>query len=506
MSNDNQFLGNRDALPNILFAASEIQPLIKTGGLADVAGSLPLALHDLGVQVRLVLPAYPSVIDKLIPLQAVTTLKVPGWGGQVRILQGSFKGEIPVYLVDIPGLFDRGGNPYVNAHGHDWADNADRFAAFARSVVAIALGNTDIDWHPDLVHCNDWQTGLVPALLSQHGNRPTTIFTIHNLSYQGVFNYDTFRRLRLPPEFWSHHGLEFHENFSFIKGGLAFADRITTVSPSYSREILTPEFGYGLEGLLNHRQEHLHGIVNGIDDHLWDPATDPYLEHNYSANDLTGKAANKQQLQAQLGLAEDKNAMLLGHIGRTVPQKGTDLILQILPHLLEKGGMQLALLGSGDPQLEAALLDIAAKYPQSIAVHIGYDEALAHRIEAGSDAFLMPSRYEPCGLNQMFSLRYGTPPIVHRTGGLADTVIDASAENVMAETANGFVFDQPNAPALWGAVEHAHEIFRRPPMWWEKLALAGMGQDFSWKNSAQAYLALYREAMESPSHNPLAGP
>lgn len=504
MRSDNQFLENGDALPRILFAASEIQPLIKTGGLADVAGSLPIALHQLGVDVRLILPAYPAVIEKLVPLQALASLRIPGWGGQVRILQGSFKEDLPIYLVDIPGLFDRAGNPYVNAQGKDWKDNADRFAAFARVIVAIALKQTSIDWRPDLVHCNDWQTGLVPALLSQHSNRPASVFTIHNLSYQGVYNHDTFRRLRLPPEFWSHHGLEFYENFSFIKGGLAFADRITTVSPTYSREILTPEFGYGLEGLLNHRRSHLRGILNGIDDQFWNPASDPYLEANYSAADLAAKATNKQALQQTLGLTQDRDAMLLGHIGRTVPQKGCDLILDVLPRLIEKGDMQLALLGSGDPQLENALQEVAARHPQRIAVHIGYDEELAHRIEAGADAFLMPSRYEPCGLNQMYSLRYGTPPIVHRTGGLADTVTDASAENVMAETANGFVFEQPTADAMWEAIEHAHAIFRRPPVWWEKLARAGMGEDFSWQNSARAYLELYQQAIDEPLGNPLA--
>ncbi len=508
MGTSNQFLEENSVRSNkILFAASEAQPLMKTGGLADVAGSLPLALHQLGLDVRLILPAYPTSVEQLIPLHTViSSLKVPGWGGQVRILAGTLHGELPVYLVDIPGLFDRIGNPYLDPQGHNWRDNADRFAAFCRVVVAMALKQTPLEWHPDVVHCNDWQTGLVPALLSAHWDRPATLFTIHNLAYQGLFDRGTFQRLRLPPELWNHHALEFHQQLSFIKGGIAFADRVTTVSPTYSSEILTPELGYGLEGLLRHRLPHLSGILNGIDYRQWDPRSDPHIASHYSAETLHLKAANKQALQQELGLAVDPEALLFGHIGRLVPQKGSDLIIEILDALLHGDRMQLVLLGSGDEQYEQALSQAALRNPQQIASRIGYDEALAHRIEAASDAFLMPSRFEPCGLNQLYSLRYGTPPIVHRTGGLADTVINASSDHILAADATGFVFEPATSSALWEAMQRAETLFRRPSVWWEHLARNGMQQDFSWQRSAVAYRELYLQAVDDPLPNPLVKP
>jgi starch synthase len=488
----------------ILFAASEAQPLIKTGGLADVAGSLPLAMRLLGNDVRLVLPAYPQAVERAIPLQTIVTLHIPGIAGDVRLLEGKIDGSLPLYLVDVPGFFDRPGNPYSDAAGHDWGDNAQRFALFCRVVALIAMNQAELGWNPDVVHCNDWQTGLVPALLAQNWNRPATLFTIHNLSYQGVFPEETFDQLQLPRNLWSPAGLEFHDDLSFIKGGLVFSDWITTVSPTYAEEIRTPEFGYGLEGLISHRSNRLAGILNGIDYQEWDPSTDPNIHQHYDVGTFELKRPNKLQLQREMGLKEDGDALLLGHIGRTVPQKGIDLILEILPILMEKDKVQLVILGKGDKSLEQALSEEAAYHPEKCAVHLGYDEPLAHRIEAGCDAFLMPSRYEPCGLNQLYSLRYGAVPIVHRTGGLADTVVDVQPSSLLSGGATGFVFDRPEGYSLLDAVERAIEYYNRPGVWWNKLAINGMQQDFSWRASAQHYLDLYRQAIDNPAENPVA--
>ena len=488
----------------ILFAASEAVPLIKTGGLADVAGSLPLALTHFGHDVRLVLPAYPQALERSIPVEPVATLRLPGLTEPVRVLEGRLNGTLPLYLVDAPGLFDRTGNPYSNAQGHDWPDNAQRYALFCRAVAAIAMNRAGLNWRPDLVHSNDWQTGLLPALLADEGNRPATLFTIHNLAYQGNFDRATFDQLLLPAHLWSHDGLEFHHQLSFIKGGLAFADWVTTVSPTYAREILTSEFGYGLEGLLQHRSERLQGVLNGIDYQQWDPANDPAIPQSFDANTFNLKRLNKRALQRELGLPENDQALLFGHIGRLVPQKGVDLILQVLPQLVADPSTQVVLLGSGDTALEQALRDVTTRHPAQVAAVIGYDEALSHRIEAASDCFLMPSRFEPCGLNQLYSLRYGTVPIVHRTGGLADTVVDANPRSLLDGVATGFVFERPDGASLWSALERVLAFRQRPAVWWEKLAVSGMRQDFSWDASARHYLEIYRRAIDNPLPNPLA--
>ncbi len=489
----------------VLFAASEALPLIKTGGLADVAGSLPQALAGLGHDVRLVIPAYPTAVEKAIPLHPVATIKTPGGGDKIRILEGSLRGDLPLYLIDAPGLFDRAGNPYTNATGVDWPDNPMRFAVFCHAVVTIALNRAGLRWQPDLVHCNDWQTGLVPALLASEDNRPATLFTIHNLAYQGNFDLATFNALGLDPALWSPEALEFHQQFSFIKGGLAFADWITTVSPTYAREICTAALGYGLEGLLQHRAGRLQGVLNGIDYTIWDPATDPALAQHFDSSTFELKKRNKIALQKELGLPENPGVQLFGHIGRLVEQKGVDLILKVLPGFLKKSNSQLVLLGSGDPHLEKALLEAADTHPERVAAVIGYDEPLSHRIEAASDCFLMPSRFEPCGLNQLYSLRYGSVPIVHRTGGLADTVTDATPKNLLSNSATGFVFDTPTEGALWQVIERAMDFWERPPIWWQKLAVSGMSQDFSWHSSAENYLGIYNQSIQNPAPNPLAG-
>lgn len=495
---------NGNTPTKILFATSEAQPLIKTGGLADVSGSLPRALSELGLDVRLVLPAYPQAVERAIPVETVATIKISGISEPVRILEQKSKGNLHIYLVDAPSLFNRPGNPYTEASGRPWSDNAQRFAIFCRAVVRIALDQTGLGWCPDVVHCNDWQTALVPALLAQEWDRPATVFTIHNLSYQGMYDSSTFVQLMLPDQLWTPDGLEFHGNFSFIKGGLVFADWITTVSPTYAEEIRSAEFGYGLEGLLQHRADRLAGVLNGIDYKIWNPATDQHIKHNYDLNSFDAKQKNKLALQDELGLEKNPNAMLFGNIGRIVEQKGIDLIIEILPEIMRHKDVQLVILGSGEEYLEQTLEIEAQKYPGRCAVVIGYDEHLAHRIEAASDCFLMPSRFEPCGLNQLFSLRYGTVPIVNRTGGLADTVVDLNPASLLSKTATGFVSEQPEADSLLDSVQRAIEYYNRSGQWWDKLAINGMKQNFSWDSSATHYLEIYAKAINSPAKNPVA--
>jgi len=482
---------------DILFCTSEAYPFVKTGGLADISGSLPKALCELGDDVRLILPAYPEVMARATSLTTIAGLDLPGVSGQVKIHRAMAPRHVrcEVYLVDSPAHFDRPGNPYLQEDGSEWPDNAERFLVFARAIIAVALGEADPEWKPRLVHCNDWQTGLVPPLLSLQPSRPATLFTIHNLAYQGLFPASTFRALDLPPALWSIDGVEFHDKLSFIKGGIASADWISTVSPTYAREICTPAFGYGLEGLLTHRSDRLSGILNGIDGDVWNPETDPAIERNYSVHRLQDKADNKTALQRELGLPTAPDMLLLGHVGRLVEQKGIDLIAGVLDKLLQHP-FQLVILGSGDRDIEQLIAQHAARHPQQLAVRIGYDEQLAHRIEAGADCFLMPSRYEPCGLNQLYSLRYGTLPIVHRTGGLADSVVDLNEKTQEALLATGFSFDADNPEAVLDACLRALAHFQPPRIDWWKTVITGMRQDFSWETSARRYQALYRHIVD----------
>ncbi len=475
---------------NILFAASEAHPLVKTGGLADVAGSLPRAIRNSRQDIRLILPAYPPAIDRAGRLKVVAELPLPGTAAPARLLQGRLPhSRVPLYLVDAPEYFDRPGGPYSTPEGHDWPDNAERFALFARAVCSVAMNRTGLAWQPDVVHCNDWQTGLVPALLSLEATRPATLFTIHNLAYQGLFGHDRFRSLQLPQDWWSMEKLEYHQQLSFIKGGLVFADHLTTVSPTYAREIRTPQFGCGLEGLLEHRRQHLSGILNGVDYRVWNPGQDALLPYSYNAHRPMAKQKNKAGLQKAFGLPVQPERMLFGHVGRLVEQKGVDLILQLLPELLQRR-LQLVILGTGQAALEDALRTAGRKYPDRLGIRIDYDEPLAHLLEAGADSFLMPSRFEPCGLNQLYSLRYGTPPIVRRTGGLADSVVDASEAALARHTASGFVFADASTADLLQAIDRALALYARPDAW-KQLMLTGMREDFSWTRSAAAYIDLY---------------
>jgi starch synthase len=481
---------------HILMASSEAHPLIKTGGLADVAASLPAALRDLGHDARLILPAYPRATRQLREPTVLCDIKIPGSRTNVRILEGKHPDhDLPVYLVDAPEHFCREGNPYTDLSGRDWGDNAERFLLFCRVVAHMAQGVPAIGWRPDVLHANDWQTGLVPALIQDLPGHPATVFTIHNLAYQGLFDRATFDRIGLPASLWSLSGLEFHQRMSFIKGGIVFSDRVNTVSPSYAMEVRTARFGCGLDGLLRQIGSRFSGILNGVDYKVWDPARDPLILQSYDRDTFGLKAENKLDLQRESGLPRNEDAFVLGYIGRLVEQKGVDLILAILPHLLQDPRAQLIVQAAGERATEQALQDIAAAHPRQVGVCIDYDEARAHRIEAGSDAFLMPSRFEPCGLNQIYSLRYGTPPIVHRTGGLGDTVVHATAETLADGTATGFLFDEPKPEALLAAVRQAMDLYREDPQAWRRLATTGMAQDFSWEASARRYVELYSEAM-----------
>lgn len=482
----------------VLFAASEVYPLVKTGGLGDVGYSLPHALHRAGADVRLVVPAYRSVLSQVGDIRILGWLEVRGAKRthSVRVLEVRHADfAFPLWLVDCQVLFDRPGNPYVQADGHDWADNVERFAVFARVVAELARDVLNINWQAHVVHANDWQTGLVPGLLKELPRPPKSIFTIHNMAYGGHFSLSDFNRLALPRQWWTHEGVEFYGGFSMLKAGIVYADEITTVSPTYAREICTAEFGYGLHGVLQASRHKLHGILNGIDEEVWDPLSDVFLSAHYSANRRQpGKALNKQALLSRFDMSTDHTAMqvpLVGMVSRLVQQKGLDLVLTAMPYLLSNTEAKFVFVGSGDSQYESQLRDFAVEYPNRVGVFIGYDESLAHLVEAGADMFLMPSQFEPCGLNQMYSLRYGTPPIVYRTGGLADTVIDASAENQAMGIANGFVFDVFNYEALSATVIRAIACYAQPRLW-QALVRTGMKQSFGWEHSAQSYLALYR--------------
>ncbi|WNB76719.1 glycogen synthase GlgA [Methylomonas koyamae] len=476
-------------MKKILFASSETHPLIKTGGLADVAGSLPLALADLGQDVRIIMPNYQA-IKNCEPGRYLCTVRVNNC--DVNLLETRLPdSNVIVWLVDYPPFFNVPGNPYLDEAGRPWANIGERFALFCRIIVEVAMNRAYLDWRTDILHCNDWQTGLAPALLSLEQERPATVFTIHNMAYQGLFPGSAYSQLNLPGQLLHPEGLEFHGMLSFIKGGLAYSDRITTVSPTYAQEIQTPEFGYGLEGLLAHKQQQLSGIINGIDTTVWDPSSDSYLAHNYTADKLEGKQANKAALQQELGLPVAADVPLFGLIGRLVEQKGIDLVLNCLAEMTNLP-LQFALLGSGDKSIEYRLQEFARLYPEKVAVTIGYDERLAHRIEAGSDIFLMPSRFEPCGLNQMYSQRYGTIPIVRKTGGLADTVVDSLPESIANGTASGISFNDASAAALIEAIKRSLVLFHNPKIW-RQIQRNAMAKDFSWKNSAAQYLALYDE-------------
>jgi len=478
----------------ILFASSEVHPLVKSGGLADVSASLPIALREAGDDIRIIMPAYRQCLTALDDIHSVARIKLDGYHLPIEILESTLPGtNVPLWLVNSPEHFDRDGGPYSDPDGDDWHDNAARFTLFSRAIAALALNHVGLDWQPDILHCNDWQTGLAPALLGGQPKRPAIIFTIHNLAYQGLYSKETFELLDLPAYLWQSNGIEFYDLMSFMKGGLIYSDHITTVSPTYAKEICTAEYGYGLEGLLSHRAEkgELTGILNGIDHDEWNPSKDPHISRNYNIEDLRYKAENKIAIQQHFDLTQNAEALTFGMVSRLVSQKGIDILLGAITRLLETGAnIQLVALGSGEQESEQALRVLRARFPDKVGVHIGYSEPIAHQIEAGIDAFLMPSRFEPCGLNQLYSLRYGTLPVVRNTGGLADSVVDATVENYKEGFATGFKFEDSNIYALEQTLYRAMELFSHPRIW-RKIMVTAMEQDFSWEISAQAYQQLY---------------
>jgi starch synthase len=484
-----------DSNLRVLFVTSEVYPLIKTGGLGDVSYSLPNALRKLGVDIRLLIPGYSPVVEKLTLIEVHEDIRLYPLREPVRILAGIMPdGITPVYVIDYPKLYEREGSPYQDSKGKDWADNELRFGILSK--IAAMFGSHQLTFKPKIIHCNDWQTGLVPAFLTFNPNpRALTIMSVHNMAYQGIFGSQVVGLFGLPPESFSMFGLEYHGQVSFLKAGLYYANWITTVSPTYAKDIQTPKYGCGLQGLLTQRQAQLTGILNGIDTEIWNSETDAHLTYHYHANNLAGKTPNTQALRTRLGLAQpsSKTIPLIGMVTRLTEQKGIDLVIPIIPELIKKG-VQFAILGSGDKELEKRLQQLASSHPEHLSVTLGYDEELAHQIEAGANIFLMPSKFEPCGLNQMYSMRYGTIPIVRRTGGLADTVIDATTENIENQVATGLIFDEEDPRELLYCMQRALRLFRDKTTW-QMMQLNGMKRDFSWHQSAQQYVSLYQRLL-----------
>src|SRR3954466_3152527 len=462
----------------VLFVTPECAPLTKTGGLGDVSAALPAALRAQGVDVRTLLPAYRGVsLDNARQCAQLRLLQM-----EARLLE---KGEC--LFLDCPPLYDRPGGPYQGPDGADWPDNALRFALLARAAALLGSAASPLEWRPEIVHCNDWPTALAPVYMHFEARHAGSLMTVHNLAFQGLFPAALLDRLELPRATFAVEGLEFYGKLSFLKGGLVYSDAITTVSPTYAREIQTDELGCGLDGVLRERRPVLRGIVNGIDGELWNPAADAHLAERYSWSTLEKKAINKRALQQRMNLAEDASAPLLAAVCRFTQQKGVDLIAAAAAELLALGA-QLCVLGRGQPDLEGAFAALVARHPGRVAAAFGFNEELAHLIEAGADIFLMPSRFEPCGLNQMYSQRYGTPPVARATGGLGDTITDGET---------GFLFDRAESSALVGAVKRALDAYgdaRR----WREIQRRGMTRDFSWAVPARHHGELYAAYSRSP--------
>jgi len=478
----------------ILFATSEIAPLIKTGGLADVSAALPAALHQMGVDVRVLVPGYPQILKSMPSLRHIVHFdrrpECPG----ANLFMGTMQNGVSLMVLVCPELYQRGGSPYQDEQGIDWIDNAQRFGLLSKITALLGCAASPLEWKPDVVHCNDWQTGLAPAYMHYAQGAAPCVMTVHNLAFQGIFPPQATVKLGLPVESFQQEGVEFFGSLSFLKAGLYYADSITTVSPSYAKEIQAEELGFGLQGLLTSRQSILTGIVNGIDTDEWNPAADPNLAHPYDAADLRGKAINKRELQRKMGLQVDPDVPLFGLVSRFTHQKGLDIVLEAATQLLAMPA-QLVFLGSGDAEMQRTVLELSHQHSGRVGAYVGFDEGLSHLIEAGVDIFLMPSRFEPCGLNQMYSQRYGTPPIVHATGGLIDTVVDTNAASLARGDASGFVFDSMNVQGLLDTAQRAVTAYYDKKTW-RKIQLNGMKRDFGWSQSAAAYHSIYLRLMQ----------
>ena len=493
----------------IVLASSEAVPFSKTGGLADVASALPKALALAGHEVSLITPYYPQLAarhaDDWPPCRLNDLTLHIGLGPKHttgRIRETTLPGtEVAVYLIDHSGYFDRPGL-YVDARG-DYADNAERFIFFSRAVLEAARL---LDLRPEIVHANDWQTGLIPALLKiEYRIVPdftdtASVFTVHNLAFQGQFWHWDMLLTGLDWKYFNWKQMEYFGQLNLLKTALTFSDKLTTVSPTYAREIQTPEAGCGLQGVLSQRRTDLVGILNGVDTDLWNPRHDPHLAKNYTIETVrTGKAACKAALQTRLGLPVRADVPLIGSVSRITHQKGFDLIGQCADDLMTLD-LQMVFVGNGDASFERMLRDLAEHHPRKAAVVIGFDEPLSHQVESGADIYLMPSQFEPCGLNQMYSLIYGAVPIVRAVGGLADSVVDATPENLQNRTANGFSFTEYRGDVLFQQVARALEHYRNPPVW-DQLMQTGMTRDWSWKRSAAEYLQVYQQALQAKRTN-----
>lgn len=485
---------------NILFATSEVEPFSKTGGLADVSGALPPALARGGLKTSVITPAYRCALQSGLPIERTgLELEIPIGSRLVsgRILESRLPHSgVPVYLVEQPGYFDR--EELYGEKGEDYRDNCERFVFFCRAIMeAIRLLPLEVD----ILHCSDWQTGLVPAYLDiDYGGVPgfedaASVFTIHNLAYQGRFWHWDMLLTGLDWKYFNWHQMEFYGELNLTKTGIVFADQITTVSPTYAREIQNGPLGCGLDAVLSHRSDALSGILNGVDYSVWDPAHDPHLQRTYDVETWPqGKAACKAALQKEIGLPQRDDVPLIGFVGRLASQKGLDLVEPVLRERASGDNLQWVFLGSGPPEHVSFLQQLSAIHPDKVAVHAAFSNPLAHRIYAGCDIFLMPSRYEPCGLGQLYSLKYGTVPLVRNTGGLADTITDTTEESLAAGTASGFHFDDYAPPALEEAITRAVAAMYDRAVW-RRLVETGMRQDWSWQRSAQRYVELYRQTL-----------
>ena len=487
---------------NILFVSSEVDPFAKTGGLADVSSALPKAIKDLGHEIRIMMPRYRFIGERKFRLHDIIRLKeipIPvGSTSMVGNVKSSFisnlKEKVQVYFLDNEAYFGREGIYQSPSTKKDYKDNDERFMFFCRGTLETLKR---LGWQPDIIHCNDWQTGLIPAYLKTlYKDDPffksvRSVFTIHNMAYQGSFSADSFGKTGLPREVFKPEGAEAYGRFNFLKAGLYYADTITTVSEKYAQEICTSsEIGAGLNGLLHARKKDLHGIVNGIDSNLWDPSTDEFIFRKFDARSIEAKIENTRSLVTRFGLEYDEHRPVIGAISRLVDQKGFDLVLEILEDLL-KLDVQFVMLASGEKDLEKKFEGIQKRHPKRMALVLGYDDELAHMIEAGSDIFLMPSKYEPCGLNQMYSMRYGTLPVVRATGGLDDTVED----HAPGGKGTGFKFEKFDSRELHRAIQRALKLFQQPDEW-RKVMRNGMQRDFSWANSARKYVNLYKDLLK----------
>ena len=462
--------------------------MAKTGGLGDVSAALPAALRRAGIDARVLIPGYPSVLAASPKAKELARFSLFPAGLAVRLLETTLASGVPLVVIDCPMLYDRTGL-YQREDGHEWEDNALRFGVLSKVAAMLGSAESPIPWRADVVHCNDWQASLAPVYLSQAtAPHAPSVVTIHNLAFQGVYPMSEAVRLAVPPTALGLGGLEYYGQMSFLKGGLMFADAITTVSPTYAQEIQSEALGFGLDGVLRHRSPVLTGVRNGIDTDLWNPASDPRIARNYSAATLGDKLENKRALKAKLNLAGGDDLPLLGLVSRLTHQKGIDVVAQSA-HAIAALPAQVVVLGTGDREMVGALQAMRSRHPDEFSVTIGFDEDLAHLVEAGSDVFLMPSRFEPCGMNQMYSQRYGTLPVANATGGLLDTITDGET---------GFLIEQVTMPALMGGLQRAVDTYRQPDKW-RQMQKAAMARDFGWDAAALEYAAIYERITTTAS-------